>query len=48
MYNVVVEKIEKYLAESRKAKCRDRDTFVEEVIKKQLFRVFIDRKYQMQ
>jgi hypothetical protein len=43
---VVIEKIEKYLLENRKK--REKDTFIDALVQKQLFRLYIDRLYQIQ
>lgn len=43
-----MDQVEKYLWESRKTESKGKDPFIDELIKKQLFRVFVDRYYCMQ
>lgn len=47
MGEMLVEKIEKYMAESRKTKVKEKEGFVEELVKKQLFRLYIDKVYDI-
>lgn len=48
MYNVVVGKIERYLAESRKSKNKEgKDPFIDELVKKQLFWLYMDEMYKL-
>jgi hypothetical protein len=35
------------MAESRKTKVKEKDAFVEELVKKQLFRLYIDKVYDI-
>ncbi len=43
---ILVEKIERFMAESRRSKNKEgKDPFIDELVKKQLFRVYIDRIY---
>jgi hypothetical protein len=45
---MLVEKVERYLAESRKSKIKEgKDSFVDELVKKQLFRLHIDKVYDI-
>lgn len=48
MYNAVVGKIERYLAESRRSKNKEgKDPFIDELVKKQLFWLYMDEMYQL-
>jgi hypothetical protein len=45
---MLVEKVERYLAESRKSKIKEgKDSFVDELVKKQLFRLHVDKVYDI-